>query len=85
MFAIFRTKGNLTQDISFDCDAFEYYTSKKIAENIASELTEIWNEKDAVGHPGYDSKFHVENVSEEYIRRKNEVWALRMAHAEMAV
>jgi len=85
MFAIFRTKGNLTQDISFDCDAFEYYTSKKIAESIASELTEIWNEKDAVGNPWYDSKFHVENVSEEYIRRKNEVWALRMAHAEMAV
>ena len=84
MFAIFRTKGSTTQDISFD-EAFEYYTSKKIAENIAYELTEIWSQRDGIGHPWYESKFHVENVSEDYIRRKNEAYAIRMANIEMAM
>ena len=85
MFAIFRTKGNTTQDISFDCEAFEYYTSKKIAENIADELTDIWSQRDGMGHPWYESTFHVEDVSEDYIRRKNEAYAIRMANIEMAM
>ena len=89
MFAIFRTKGNSTQDISFDCEAFEYYTSKKIAENIAEnivdELIEIWSQRDGIRHPWYESKFHVENVSEDYIRRKNEAYSIIMANIEMAM
>ena len=56
-----------------DCgDDWDYFDNRREAEQIATELTEIYKEDD--GHPWSGCKFIVKEVSNKYLESKHNTW-----------
>lgn len=64
-----------------EIENLDYFTSRREAEKIARELTEIYAVDD--GHPWSGDKFYVHEISEQAIREREHSWAMSMAFAEM--
>ncbi len=74
LYGVFR-KGLFGNDTDF-CEENElnYFDSFNEANKVADELTECYADDDWYGHKYHRSKFYAKEISEEYLRSRQQSW-----------